>query len=70
MARKAYWTIVSPHGGSFVRGLVYWKEGTQWFADPESAHHFRTAKTAEKKLPTIEEMKPDARVVKVNPNNA
>lgn len=68
MARKQYWTIAAPHSGNFVKGMIYWKEDSSWNADPESAHHFRTLATAEKNLIKIQELKPNARVVKINPN--
>jgi|TARA_B100000035_G_scaffold176087_1_gene150203 hypothetical protein len=68
MARKEYWTIAAPHSGNFVKGMIYWKEDSSWNADPESAHHFRTLATAEKNLIKIQELKPNARVVKINPN--
>lgn len=69
MARKEYWTIAAPHNGNFVKGMIYWKEDSQWKSDPEDAHHFRSSETAEKNLSTIQKLKPNARVVKVNPNN-
>lgn len=67
--RKKYWTIAAPHSGNFVKGMIYWKEDSSWQSDPESAHHFRSNETAEKKLTNIIKTKPNARVVKVDPNN-
>tara|TARA_Y100000004_G_C8805058_1_gene365138 strand:- start:485 stop:697 length:213 start_codon:yes stop_codon:yes gene_type:complete len=68
MARKQYWTIAAPHSGNFVKGMIYWKEDSSWKSDPEAAHHFRSNETAEKKLINIIKTKPNARVVKINPN--
>jgi hypothetical protein len=69
MARKEYWTIAAPHNGNFVKGMIYWTKDSKWSSDPDSAHHFRSLETAEKNLSTIQKTKPNARVVKVNPNN-
>jgi hypothetical protein len=68
MARKQYWTIAAPHVGNFVKGMIYWKEDSSWSPDPELAHHFRSIQTAERNLLSIKKTKPNARVVKVNPN--
>lgn len=69
MAKKTYWTIAAQHKGSALSsGVIYWRQDSVWTKSKDDAHHFRSAATAEKNLPDIQNLQPEAYVLKVNPN--